>query len=51
LCFRPFTRRGRYGYFWFWGTTLMEVLDCGVYGTCLFLLARAGGFAHVLPPL
>jgi hypothetical protein len=49
LCFRPFTRRGRYGYFWFWGTTAMEALDCGVYGTCLFLLARAGGFADVLP--
>ncbi len=47
--FRPFTRRGRQGYLWFWGTTVMEALDCGVYGTCLFLLARAGGFSHVLP--
>jgi hypothetical protein len=47
--FRPFTRRGRHGYLWFWATTAMELLDCGVYGTCLFLLARAGGFAHVLP--
>lgn len=46
---RPFTRRGRHGYLWFVATTLMAVLDCGVYGTCLFLLARAGGFAHVLP--
>jgi hypothetical protein len=49
VVFRPLTRRGRAGYFWFVATTLMETLDCGVYGTCLFLLARAGGFAHVLP--
>ncbi len=47
--FRPFTARGRNGYFWFVATTLMALLDCGVYGVCLFLLARAGGFAHVLP--
>ena len=48
VVFRPFTRRGRNGYLWFWATTLMEILDCSVYGTCLFLLARAGGYAHVL---
>jgi len=47
--FRPLTQRGRSGYLWFWATTIMEILDCGVYGTCLFLLARAGGFAHLLP--
>jgi hypothetical protein len=47
--FRPFTRRGRQGYVWFLATAIMEALDCGVYATCLFLLARAGGFAHVLP--
>ena len=46
---RLFTVRGRNGYFWFWATTLMAILDCAVYGTCLFLLARAGGFAHLLP--
>jgi hypothetical protein len=28
----------------------MGVLDCAVYGTCLFLLARAAGIAHVFPP-
>ncbi len=49
LFFRPFTRQGRRGYLWFVGTTAMAVLDGAVYGTCLFLLARAGGFAHVLP--
>ena len=49
VLFRPFTARGRHGYFWFWATALMAILDCAVYGTCLFLLARAGGFAHVLP--
>ena len=49
LVFRPLTRHGRRGYLWFVATTCMAVLDCGVYGTCLFLLARAGGFAHVLP--
>ncbi len=47
--FRPLTRQGRSGYLWFWATTVMELLDCGVYGTCLFLLARAGGVAHYLP--
>ena len=46
---RPFTRRGRNGYFWFIATTVMAILDCGVYGVCLFLLARAGGFANVWP--
>ena len=45
---RPFTARGRRGYFWFWATTLMGMLDCAVYGTCLFLLARAAGFAPIL---
>lgn len=49
IVFRPFTRRSRQGYVWFLVTTIMEALDCGVYATCLFLLARAGGFAHVLP--
>jgi hypothetical protein len=44
VLFRPLTRRGRFGYLWFLGTTTMAALDCGVYGTCLFLLARA---AHV----
>ncbi len=48
---RPCTRHGRAGYLWFLATTVMEALDCGVYGTCLFLLARAGGFAHALPEL
>jgi hypothetical protein len=49
IVFRPLMRTGRRGYLWFCATTVMEALDCGVYGTCLFLLARAGGFAHVLP--
>jgi hypothetical protein len=49
VLFRLFTRRGRAGYVWFLATTLMETFDCGVYGVCIFLLARAGGFAHVLP--
>lgn len=49
LVVRPFTRYGRPGYLWFWGTTLISVLDCCVYATCLFLLARAGGYAHMLP--
>lgn len=49
LVVRPLTRAGRAGYFWFVATTVIEMLDCGVYGTCLFLLARAGGFAHLLP--
>ena len=49
LLVRPFTARGRRGYFWFWATTLMAILDCAVYGTCLFLLARAGGIAYLLP--
>jgi hypothetical protein len=49
VLFRPFTARGRHGYFWFWATTLMAILDCVVYGTCLFLLARAGGFGRFLP--
>jgi hypothetical protein len=51
LVVRPFTRYGRPGYLWFWGTTLVSVLDCCVYATCLFLLARAGGYAHMLPLL
>jgi hypothetical protein len=46
---RPLTARGRRGYFWFLATTVMGVLDCAVYGTCLFLLARAAGIAHVFP--
>lgn len=46
---RPFTRHGRRGYFWFCGTTVTAILDCAVYATCLFLLARAGGFAQLLP--
>lgn len=49
VVFRPLTRVGRSGYLWFWATIVMELLDCGVYGTCLFLLARAGGYAHLLP--
>lgn len=49
VLFRPFYARGRAGYFWFLGTTLMEVLDCLVYGTCLFLLARAAGLAVSWP--
>jgi hypothetical protein len=49
ILFRPFTRRGRRGYFWLLATILMAILECVVYGTCLFLLARAGGFAHLLP--
>ena len=49
VVFRPLTRNGRRGYVWFLVTTVMQALDCGVYATCLFLLARAGGFAHVLP--
>lgn len=44
---RPLTRKGRQGYLWFLATTLMHGLDCGVYFACLFLLARAVGFAHV----
>jgi hypothetical protein len=48
---RPFSRKGRDGFLWFVGTTAMEALDCGVYGTCIFLLARAGGFVHDLPSL
>ena len=51
LVVRPFTRHGRAGYLWFVVTTVMEALDCGVYATCLFLLARAGGFVHSLPAL
>jgi hypothetical protein len=49
LVLRPFTRHGRRGYVWFCAATVMAALDCGVYATCLFLLARAGGFARVLP--
>lgn len=49
LVVRPFTRYGRPGYLWFWATTLVSVLDCCIYATCLFLLARAGGYAHMLP--
>jgi hypothetical protein len=50
VLFRPLTRSGRRGYLWFLATTLMAVLDTLVYGTCLFLLARAGGVAHLLLP-
>lgn len=46
---RPLTRKGRSGYGWFLGATTFSVLDCLVYGTCLFLLARAGGLAIRLP--
>lgn len=49
VLFRPFTARGRHGYFWFWATTVIEILDCAVQGTCLFLLARAAGVTQVLP--
>lgn len=49
LFLRLFTRDGRRGYLWFCCTTLMALLDCAVYGTCLFLLARVGGYAHLLP--
>ena len=45
VLFRPLTARGRFGYAWFVGTTTMAALDCAVYGTCLFLLARAAHFA------
>jgi hypothetical protein len=41
---RPLTARGRRGYGWFFATTVMAVLDCVVYGSCLFLLARAASF-------
>lgn len=44
VLFRPLTARGRSGYLWFLATTAMAVLDCGVYGTCIFLLARAANF-------
>jgi hypothetical protein len=44
VLFRPLTARGRSGYLWFLATTVMAVLDCAVYGTCIFLLARAGHF-------
>jgi hypothetical protein len=46
---RPLTRHGRHGYVWFLATALMGVLDSLVYGTCLALLARAGGYAGLLP--
>lgn len=49
VLFRPFTARGRRGYAWLCATTLFGLLDCVVYGTCLFLLARAAGVAHVFP--
>ena len=49
VLFRPFYAHGRSGYFWFLGTTVMEGLDCVVYGTCLFLLARAAGLAVSWP--
>jgi len=49
VIFRPLTRNGRHGYLWFLATTLMTGLDVLVYGTCLFLLVRAGGFAHLVP--
>jgi hypothetical protein len=41
VLFRPFTKRGRFGYGWFLGTTVMAAVDCAVYGVCIFLLARA----------
>jgi hypothetical protein len=44
VLFRPLTARGRAGYLWFLGTTAVGVLDCAVYGTCIFLLARAAQF-------
>ena len=44
VVFRPLTSRGRFGYVWFLATTIMAALDCAVYGTCIFLLARAGHF-------
>lgn len=51
MAMRPFSRGGLHGYGWLLATTLMELLDCAVYGTCIFLLARAGGFASSLPTL
>jgi len=48
VLFRPFTARGRFGYGWFLGTTTLAIVDCAVYGVCLFLLARA---AQVALPL
>ena len=51
IVLRPLSRRTRQGYVWFLATLLMEACDCGVYGTCLFLIARAGGFARSLPTL
>lgn len=44
VLFRLLTARGRAGYLWFVATTAVAVLDSGVYGTCVFLLARAGHF-------
>lgn len=51
MVIRPFSRGGLQGYGWLLATTIMELLDCAVYGTCIFLLARAGGFASSLPTL
>lgn len=49
VLFRPLTARGRAGYLWFLATTAMAMLDCAVYGTCVFLLARAGHFPLPTP--
>ena len=51
IAIRPFSRKTREGYFWFLVTLVMEGLDCAVYGTCILLLAHAGGFAQSLPSL
>ena len=51
IVLRPLSRRTREGYVWFLATLLMEACDGGVYATCLFLIARAGGFARGLPTL
>jgi hypothetical protein len=45
VLFRPLSVRGRFGYVWFVATTAMAALDCAVYGTCVFLLARAAHFS------
>ena len=49
LPIRVLSRRGRRAYGWFLATTVMAALDCTVYATCLFLLARAAGYAVQLP--
>lgn len=51
IAVRPFSRKTREGYLWFLVTLVMEGLDCAVYGTCILLLAHAGGFAQSLPSL